>query len=82
MAPSQKLSRVQRKGQITIPVELRERLGIQEGDFVSFVETPEGILLMPQKLIPSEVLDRLDEIKTIVRKRRGRAGADHKPHNE
>jgi AbrB family looped-hinge helix DNA binding protein len=76
MAPTQKLSRVQRKGQITIPVELRERLGIQEGDFVSFVETPDGILLMPQKLIPSDVLDRVDTIKDAVSKRTRRAGRD------
>jgi AbrB family looped-hinge helix DNA binding protein len=69
MPPSQKLSRVQRKGQITIPVELRERLGIREGDFVSFVETSEGILLMPQKLIPADVVDRLDAIKEAVSRR-------------
>lgn len=69
MPPAQKLSRVQRKGQITIPVELRERLGIREGDFVSFVETDEGILLMPQKLIPSDVVGRLDAIKDAVSRR-------------
>jgi AbrB family looped-hinge helix DNA binding protein len=38
-------SRVSSKGQITIPVELREDLGIREGTVVVFERRPEGALL-------------------------------------
>ena len=39
------MSRVTSKGQVTIPKELRDRLGIGSGDEVVFEETDEGILL-------------------------------------
>jgi AbrB family looped-hinge helix DNA binding protein len=38
-------SRVSSKGQITIPVELREDLGIREGTVVVFERRPEGAML-------------------------------------
>jgi len=38
---------VTRKGQVTLPAEIRDRLGIRQGDKVAFsVEDPEGGLLM------------------------------------
>jgi AbrB family looped-hinge helix DNA binding protein len=42
---------IRNKGQITLPVKLRRKLGLEEGDFVEVEETPEGILLKPRKLI-------------------------------
>lgn len=42
---------IRSKGQITLPARLRNRLGLEEGDFVEVEETPEGILLKPRKLI-------------------------------
>ncbi len=39
--------RVKRKGQVTIPVELRQRLQIQEGSLLEIREHEEGILLKP-----------------------------------
>ncbi len=36
------LATVTSKGQITIPVEVRKRLGIEAGDRVEFIETSEG----------------------------------------
>lgn len=38
-------SRVSSKGQITIPVELREDLGLREGTLVIFERRPEGAML-------------------------------------
>ena len=38
-------SRVSSKGQITIPVELREAFGLREGTLVIFESRPEGALL-------------------------------------
>jgi AbrB family looped-hinge helix DNA binding protein len=34
-----KLSIVQEKGQVTIPVEIRKKLGLKKGDYVAFIET-------------------------------------------
>ncbi len=39
--------KVKRKGQVTIPVSLRERFKIQEGSFLEIQEHEEGILLRP-----------------------------------
>ncbi len=38
-------SRVSSKGQITIPAELREDLGLREGTLVVFERRPEGAML-------------------------------------
>jgi AbrB family looped-hinge helix DNA binding protein len=40
----QKIVKVTRRGQTTIPVELREKLGIKEGDELSAEVFDEGIL--------------------------------------
>ena len=56
MPPSLKVSRVQKKGQVTIPSEIRQKLGLTEGDLVAFVETEHGIMLSPQVIIPASDL--------------------------
>ncbi len=38
---------VTRKGQVTIPAELRKRYGIREGMKVDIAESPRGLLLKP-----------------------------------
>jgi AbrB family looped-hinge helix DNA binding protein len=35
------------KGQITLPKSVRERLGIQAGDRIEFIESEEGFLVVP-----------------------------------
>ena len=40
---------VTRKGQCTIPKAIRQRLGIKEGDRVSFVERDEGVVIQVEK---------------------------------
>jgi len=59
MALSQKYSRVQKKGQVTIPVEMRDKLGLKEGDLVAFIETDDGILISPQEVLALRALDRI-----------------------
>jgi AbrB family looped-hinge helix DNA binding protein len=45
----QNIVKVTRRGQTTIPVEFRERLGIKEGDELLVEDTEEGLLF---KVIP------------------------------
>jgi antitoxin PrlF len=35
------------KGQVTIPKAVREKLGLQTGDRIDFVDTGKGIILVP-----------------------------------
>ena len=48
------LSRLQKRGQVTIPIAIRRRLGLEQGDMLAFVETGEGILIRPQTLDSTE----------------------------
>ena len=59
VATAQKLSIMQKKGQVTIPAEIRNRLGLKEGDVVAFTETDEGVLISPQAVITTQTLDRI-----------------------
>ena len=83
MAPSQRYSRIQKKGQVTIPVEMRDKLGLKEGDLVAFIETDEGILISRQEVLAMRALDRigavlkeqgisLDELMEFGREERGK----------
>ena len=44
-------TKVTRHGQITLPVSVRERLGIEEGDLVEIDVEDERAVLTPKKLI-------------------------------
>jgi antitoxin PrlF len=57
-----KLVRVQEKGQITLPADVRRRLGVKKGDLVSVVETEEGVLITPQEVLAARSLARMGEI--------------------
>lgn len=56
-----KLARVQEKGQVTIPAEIRKRLGIEKGDLVDFVDTDAGVLIVPQDLVATAALRRIGD---------------------
>lgn len=53
--------RVQERGQVTIPKEVRERLGLKKGDLVTFVETEEGVIIKPAEIVVSAALDEIGE---------------------
>ena len=53
--------RVQEKGQVTIPLEIRKRLGLKKGDLVTFVETEAGVLMQPAEVVVNTVLDAIGE---------------------
>ena len=62
MTTAPMLSRVQKKGQVTIPASIRERLGIKEGDLVAFQETERGILIAPQEVVATDAFDRIGAV--------------------
>lgn len=51
-----KLSTVQEKGQVTIPAEIRRKLGLKKGDYVAFVETEDGVLISPREVVTMKAL--------------------------
>jgi AbrB family looped-hinge helix DNA binding protein len=57
-----KLVRVQEKGQVTIPTEIRKKLGLKRGDLVAVMETPEGIFITPQQVVANKALDSIGNI--------------------
>lgn len=54
-----KLSIMQEKGQITIPVEFRERWALKKGDLVAFLDTEQGVLISPQEVVAMNALDHI-----------------------
>ncbi|HJX39598.1 MAG TPA: AbrB/MazE/SpoVT family DNA-binding domain-containing protein [Anaerolineae bacterium] len=62
MAREVKLGRVQQRGQVTIPIEFRRKLGIEEGGVVAFTETENGILISPQEVLAMDALDRVGKV--------------------
>ncbi len=59
--PQPKLVRVQEKGQVTLPADVRRNLGLKKGDLVSVTQTDEGILITPQEVIANRLLDQIGE---------------------
>jgi antitoxin PrlF len=59
---AQKLSVVQENGQVTIPAEIRRKLGLKKGDLVAFIETEDGVLISPREVVAMKALDKLGEM--------------------
>lgn len=55
----QQYVRVQERGQVTLPAASRRRLGIEKGDLVIIVETPDGVLIKPQVSKVDELAERI-----------------------
>jgi len=62
MTQGVKLAVVQKRGQVTIPIELRRKLGIEEGGVVAFIETEDGVLISPREVLAMDALDRIGEV--------------------
>ncbi len=48
------LAKVTSKGQVTIPVAIRKRLGIKDGDKLLFIEKPEGVVMVNPTMMAFE----------------------------
>jgi AbrB family looped-hinge helix DNA binding protein len=46
------MAKVTSKGQITIPISIRRRLGINEGDKLLFIDRPEGVMMVNPDSLP------------------------------
>ena len=57
-----KLVRMQEKGQVTIPQEIRKKLGLKRGNLVAVMETPEGIFITPQQVVATKALDSIGDL--------------------
>jgi AbrB family looped-hinge helix DNA binding protein len=59
--PERKLVRIQEKGQVTLPADVRRKLGLKKGDLVAVQATEEGVLITPQEVLAMRTLDRIGE---------------------
>ena len=53
------MAKVTSKGQITIPVSIRRRLGVNEGDKLLFIEKPGGVMMVNPNMPQEEQADEL-----------------------
>ena len=51
--------RVQEKGQVTIPLEIRKKLRLKKGDLVTFVMTSKGVVIQPAEVVMHAALDEI-----------------------
>lgn len=54
--------RLRERGQLTVPQQFRERLALQEGDIVDFVQIGDTLVLTPRTLRVPAVADRFTDL--------------------
>lgn len=72
------LVKMSTKGRVTIPKEIREKLQLQSGDKLAFIETEKGVLLQPvrslEDLKGSVAVDEpqdFEQVREETKKKRG-----------
>jgi len=55
------LAKVTTKGQVTIPIAIRKRLGIKNGDKLLFLDKPEGVVVVNPTMTALEKIGRAFE---------------------
>lgn len=53
--------RIQEKGQVTIPREIRTKLNLKKGDMVVFIETENGIIIQPAEAVIDAALNEVGD---------------------
>jgi len=46
------MAKLTSKGQITIPISIRKRLSLSEGDKILFINSPDGVVMVNPDLLP------------------------------
>ena len=57
--------RIQEKGQVTIPLKIRKKFNLKQGDLVIFQETEAGIVIKPVTVVVEEDLRK--EMAALVK---------------
>jgi AbrB family looped-hinge helix DNA binding protein len=52
------MAKVTSKGQITIPISIRKRLDIKNGDKLLFIEKPDGVIMINPAMLSSEKIGK------------------------
>ncbi len=60
-------TKLQERGQLTIPLVIRERMGIRKGSKVAFVETDTGRFEL--RVVEDEIMAAFDEIGAALKKK-------------
>jgi len=58
------IAKVTSKGQITIPVSIRRRLSIKEGDKLLFIDSPDGVVMVNPDMLQNNNNDEGASIET------------------
>jgi AbrB family looped-hinge helix DNA binding protein len=53
--------RVQEKGQVTIPSDIRKKLHLRKGDLVAFILREDGVMIQPLEIAVQEMLSGLEQ---------------------
>lgn len=53
--------RVQEKGQVTIPSDIRKKLRLKKGDLVAFIPQEGGVIIQPASMAAQEMLSSLEQ---------------------
>jgi len=68
------MAKVTSKGQITIPISIRRRLEINEGDKILFINRSEGVMMVNPDVLQSGQVDELTQSEPVVeKKQKGKA---------
>lgn len=59
---AKKVTKMQERGQVTVPVEFRKELGLEKGDLIAFEKVDQGLLLRPQEVVAMETLDLIGDV--------------------
>jgi AbrB family looped-hinge helix DNA binding protein len=59
-------SRIGKRGTIVVPVKLRQRFGLKEGDLMVTEEREDGILLRPAVAVPVEIYTPLRKAEFLL----------------
>jgi len=55
------LAKVTTKGQVTIPIAIRKRLGIKDGDKLLFIDKPDGVVMVNPTMMALEKIGQAFE---------------------